>query len=50
MKGFEISNPAKRVKEDLCKNNLTRRMIFCDFDAFKKWDLSIDDGGDAGYQ
>lgn len=43
MRGFTISNPAKKIKDDLTKNIKTKYLLFDEFETFKKWDLSLPD-------
>ncbi|CDW80691.1 UNKNOWN [Stylonychia lemnae] len=41
MKGYEIFNPAKRIKENLNQSNEVKGLLYGEFEAFKQWKLNL---------
>lgn len=40
-KGFDVANPAKRVKDNLRSKRNTKDILLGEFDSFKNWDTRI---------
>ena len=40
-KGFDVTNPAKRIKDRLRSKRHTKDILFGEFDSFKNWDTRI---------
>ena len=53
LKGYDIYNPAKKIKQNLNQSTEVKGLLYGEFEAFKQWKLNLrgerileyDDGG-----